>query len=156
MARTIDHMFGSFEFRKSTEEIKKASLTKIEKLKAKITERERRIAALRKEHDIEDSDLIQLLKAARKNAAAQTYTYSKSMSSTQAGQRMTEERIIGAGVVNNLLTESDFIEAELDQIKVLERIIRNLNPLMKFSENGSTYTVSHFKLTPEELDYLEF
>lgn len=155
IARNIDHLFNSIEFRKSSAQIKTAAAFKAEKVKQKIAEREKRIRELRAEHEIEDSDLIQLLTAARKNAGANQYTYSK-MSKSKVGPSSMEEKTIGAGVVNNLLSENDYIEAEKDQVKVLERIMRNIKPNPKYSEDGTELPEQQFKLTPDELDYLEF
>ena len=156
-AKNIDHMFHDLVFSKPSEEIVEASKKKVISLKAKIEERQRRIGELRKEYGIDDAALVQLLTAARKQANAMQFTYSTvSNTKVSAGDKM-EERTIGAGVVNNLLTENDFIEAERDQVATLERIIRNLKPQPRFATgDGTRLPDAEFSLTAAELDYLGF
>lgn len=154
-ATSITNMFHGFTYPKTTEEIKTAVKAKVEKLKAKIEERTERVANLRKEYDITDSDLVQLLTAARKQQGAQAYTYSKG-SVSDNGQAQMEEKTIGAGVVNNLLTEQDFIEAERDQVSTLELIVRNLKAQTMVQNGVIVGPVDQFMLSQEELRYLGF
>lgn len=159
----IEHMFPEFVFKKSAVEIVTHVTAKMNSIKNKIEERQKRVADLRKEYAIDDSALVQLLTAARKNAHAQVFQYTSSLSNAAINTALTghtnrgiEEKTIGAGVVNNLLTENDFIEGERDQVKRLELIARNLSAVYRFANDGSKYVQEHFKLSFEELDYLGF
>ena len=160
----IDHMFHGLTFVKSAAEITEKAKKKVEKLRAKVEERTKRIADLRKEHGIDDSALVQLLQEARKNQGARQYTYTKSVSNMTFGANaggedgnQTEEVIIGAGVINNLLTENDFIQAEKEQASELELIVRNLRPIPRFAtDSGVELPPSDFALSKEELKYLGF
>lgn len=153
-AQTISHMFRGLSFAKSAAEIVEKAKQKITKLNAKIEERQQRVQSLRKEYEIDDAALVQLLTAARNQETA-TYRYTTSNSSIDAGPKM-EEKVVGAGVVNNLLTENDFIEAEKDAIKTLDLIVRNLKPFPQWTENGTSLPDKEFILTQEELIYLGF
>lgn len=151
-AKMIDHLFR-FTYQKSAAEIIEKMRTKIDKVKDKIEERQRRLADLRREHAIDDAALIQLLTAARKNVNAQSYSYTSNVSATSRGM---EERTIGAGVVNNLLTENDFIESERDAVKRMEMIVRNLKPIPHYASSGTPLPEQEFELGQEELEYLGF
>ncbi len=150
-----------FSYQKTSAEIKTKIESKIIELDDKIKERENRIAALRKEYEIDDSDLVQLLTAARrasqKQESAMTFSYTRSNIAVQSGGTLSQERTIGAGVVNNLLTENDFIESERDAVKNLLLILRNLQPLVHYNEStGGAYTIDMFQLGKDELEYLGF
>lgn len=156
LPQNIVHMLN-FTYEKSSEEIVRACTKKIEALLAKVREREERIANLRKEYGINDAALIQLLTQARKqqgNNAGMTYSFSNGIPSPRDrdGGKMTEETItIGAGVVNNLLTENDFIESEKSQADKLAIIVRNLKDLP--NDNGDK---RGHRLSYDELVYLGF
>ena len=159
----ISDMFN-FHFEKTSAEIIEKAKPKVSQLNAKIIERQGRIAALREEHGIDDGALIQLLTEARRHAQqrvyAQNYTYTTSSGGRggagQDGGKL-EEKTIGAGVVNNLLTESDHIESERASVRQLESIIRNLRPLTRVAQNtGIAYTVDTNELTFDELKFLGF
>lgn len=155
-AQNLDHMFGHLSFKKTATEIVGAATAKVATVKAKIEERQKRINDLRKEYGIDDAALVQLLTAARKQSQSMQFTYS-SVSNAQVGGGKMEEKTIGAGVVNNLLTENDFIEGERDQVKALERIIRNLKPIPQYATgNGLALPDAGFTLSTDELDYLGF
>lgn len=157
-AINIIHMFGGLSFEKTATEIASKMKEKVGKLRAKVEERQKRIADLRKAHDIDDSDLIQLLQQARKqaNSSASQYSYSKS-ANMGGGKTVMEERSIGAGVVNHLLTESDYIDSEKDQADRLELMASNLRPIPRFATgNGASIPPEDFALTYDELKYLGF
>lgn len=154
-ARTIDHMFHSLTFNKTASQITSAATKKTSMLRAKIYEREKRIADLRAEYSIDDAALVQLLTAARKQQSAMSFSYNTSNASVGMDKKM-EERTVGAGVVNNLLTENDFIQAERDQVKTLELIARNLQDIPRFTSNGNALPAEGFSLTMGELEYLGF
>lgn len=148
----------NFKYTKPASEIVEKAKTKAAQIRAKIEERQGRIAALRAEYEIDDAALVQLLQAARKQQRSHdkmSYSYSQSNARVDGGKQM-EEKTIGAGVVNNLLTENDFIEAEKEQVKTLDLMIRNLKPIPRFSFNGTTLPEEEFTLTSEELVYLGF
>lgn len=145
----------NFHIEKSCSEVIEQINKKIEALNKKITERQGRVAAIRKEHGIDDAALVQLLTAARRQSQQSSYSY-KSLSSSPSGARMEEDRTIGAGVVNNLFTENDFIETDKSTVKKLELITRNLRPVKKFTDAGTPYTVDMVTLTYDELEFLEF
>jgi len=153
--QNIDMHFQGLAYHKTSEEILTKAKAKITQLNAKIEERQKRIADLRKEHGIDDAALVQLLTAARKNQNALNYSYKTSMGN--AGIKgMDEERTIGAGLVNNLLTENDFVEGEKDQVAKLSLIVRNLRPVARFGNGGMAYTDDSFPMSNEDLTYLGF
>lgn len=156
------HMFN-FEFQKSADEIIEKVKTKVVALRAKIEERQGRVTALRKEYGIDDAALIQLLTEARKamknGTAKMSYSLSnvRTFGSDEGGGQITKETVIGAGVVNNLLTENDFIETERDQVRRLELIVRNLKPIKRFANaSGTEIPPDGFSLSYGELEYLGF
>lgn len=148
------HMF-SFSYEKTTAEIKAKATEKIASLQKKIEERQVRISRLREEYSIDDAALVQLLTAARRQAGAERFTYSSNSRADDGTNRM-EEKTIGAGVVNNLLTESDFVEQEKADVKKLNTIVRNLRPLPRITQNGNNYSEDSFSLSYEELEFLGF
>jgi len=153
----ISHMFGSLTFMKTATEIVVAAKAKIELISAKIEERQKRLADLRREYNIDDAALIQLLTAARKQQQSSQYTNQYIFNTTQPDQQSgMVERAIGAGVVNNLLTENDFIEAEREEVKKLKMIARNLKDIPRYAENGMELPPAGFMLCSEELQYLGF
>lgn len=147
--------FSGLHFQKNFSEIIEKANAKISKLKAKIDERIKRIADLRQEYGIDDTALIELLTAARR-AQQSMDNMSMSYSYTKSGPQKPEEATIGAGVVNNLLTENDFIESERDHVRNLEFITRNLKPYKKFSTTGVETVQTEFDLSKDELIYLGF
>jgi hypothetical protein len=155
-AQTIDHMFR-FMFTKSAEDIVAHAKKKALAIQAKIEERQERLARLRKEYDIDDAALVQLLQLARKQAGQHQFQYMKSNVSASGNSATMEERTIGAGVVNNLLTEHDFLEAEKDQVHDLDIIVRNLKPIPRYAtDSGVELPPAEFQLSKEELEYLGF
>ena len=152
----IESMFGGLSFTKSAEDIRIAAARKSVFLESKITERKNRVSQLRKEYNISDADLIQLLTEARRDLEARTSRMSYSISNAGvAGAAGDDSRIIGAGVVSNILTESDQIEAEKDQVKRLGLIIRNLKPIPRFAEGtGAPLPEEEFHVNFADLEYL--
>lgn len=152
--RGTGHMF-QWSIEKTADEIKQKASAKIDFLKKKIEERQGRVDRLREEYQIDDKAFIQLLQAARKQAGAERFSYTHN-SVTPAGQNQMEEKTIGAGVVNNLLTESDFIESERSDVRRLSTIVRNLRPLPRVTTTGATYEENTFGVSHEELEFLGF
>lgn len=153
MAREIDQMF-QFKFEKTHEEIIEKAEAKVKEMNAKIEERQRRIVTLREEYGIDSEALVQLLTAARRQTHhAATFSY---LSNASVGTSRMEERTIGAGVVNHLLTENDHVEAEKANVKQLGFVIRNLRPLKRYDDEGNEYYVDGHALSYDEMEFLGF
>ncbi len=157
-ADNMEHAFR-FHYVKSSADIKAKMQDKITALKTKITEREKRIQDARAEYGITDDVLIKLYEQARKQAKSEDQglgkmSYSVSNVIRKTDGNMTEELFtIGAGVVNMLLTEGDFLESERSSIKRLELIIRNLQDL---PSHHAPYAIEGHELTEAELSWLGF
>jgi hypothetical protein len=150
-AERIDHMLR-FTFQKSSEEIKEKAKTKITALKAKVEERQKRVAKTRNEYGVTDEVWSGILEQMREkaNTNVQSYSVSNNMKSPGNG-KASEEITIPAGVVNSILTEKDYISAETAQVTKLDLIVRNLKDLK--DEHGE---VCGHKLSESELTYLGF
>lgn len=149
-ARSMSHMFGRFQFEKTIDEIKAAMLTKIEFLTAKISERKARIAAIRREFDISDEALIQVLSQAvdaGKASSNMSYTLPTTDGST---------KLIGAGVVQNILTENHHIEQEKEICDKMRSILRNLRPVVHHTSDGGSWKQTSWTLTDDEIEFLGF
>lgn len=147
----------NFGYEKSSEEIKAKAKEKIVSLREKIADREDRIAKVRKEYGLDDKKWAEMLvQVSNSRRAAQTYSLSNHVRHDEGGE---EEIMVGAGAINNLLTESQYIESEKEQVKKLEMIVRNLENLVDrqlgFNSSGGFKTAGH-KLTHDELEYLGF
>lgn len=155
MPRETDHML-QFAYEKTADEIKEKAKAKIVSLNVKIEERQRRITELRDEHEIDDAALVALLTQARRSDRQSRYSYTSNAKMSGGTNRGPEEKTIGAGVVNHLLTENDFLESDKASVKRLEMIVRNLRPLRRVSDNGVKYEESDFSLSVEALEFLGF
>lgn len=151
------HMFN-FQYVKSSKQITEKMSAKIIQLKSKIEERKKRIKGIREENKITDAVYIDLLEQARdaqrKNAQVISYSVSNKMAGGSGGPGgLAEETFtIGAGVVNSLLTESDMLRSEGEEVTRYELIVRNLEDL----ENTDTGKKVGHRLQEEELRYLGF
>lgn len=152
----IESLFGGLSFTKTAAEITYVAKIKRGQIEAKIAERKERILKLRDEYNISDADLIQLLTEARRDLEARTSRMSYSISNSSGGTAGgADEKIIGAGVVSNILTESDQIEAEKDQVKHLGLIVRNLKPIPRFCDGtGAALPEEEFHVSKADLEYL--
>jgi hypothetical protein len=156
----IAHMFR-FPFEKSSDEIREKCALKIAFLQAKVEDRKRRVAELRERHRITDSVLIDLLQQAR---AAQKRGESKMSYSTKvmnvSFSSGEEELVVEAGVVNNLLTESDWIDADRNMIRRLELIVRNIRDVPDHTVTsihpGAQRPTRGHNLSYDELEFLGF
>jgi hypothetical protein len=148
-------MFSNFSYEKSIDEIKEAMGKKITFLTNKITEREQRILRLRQEFDISDAELIDLL-TQYGNEMVSNSRVSASMSYALNKANGGDQKIIGAGVVQNLMTEKSLIETEKDSIEKMERISRNLRPVRHITPDGTEWFQNSFRLSEDELEYLGF
>ena len=163
-AESIDRMFD-YRFEKPSAAIVEKAKQKVEKLQAKIEERQARIAKIRAEYDITDAAHIDILTQARQQSQDKmTYTYNPSslgngVSVSVTGSPMAE-RTIGAGIVNLLLTETDFIEAEKKQVQRLGLLIRNLvdvpDERIHSLTAGTERPMRGHVLSYKELEYLDF
>jgi hypothetical protein len=148
----IDNMFNFTYVKSSTEIIGKAAL-KIKEIQSKTHEREARVAKLRTEYQITDAVLIDILAKAREQSKnGIQMSYSNTVSDDDGEQ---QEITIGAGAVNMLFTERDFIDGERSQVERLMMIIRNLKDHRKFAPDGKEYAHGH-ELNSAELKFLGF
>ncbi len=149
----ISHLFSRFQYTKSSTEIVEKMKVKMIALRQKIAERTERIAKVRAEYKITDAVLVDLLQQARA-ASRRDALMSYSSKQKHEGSTGTEEDlVIGAGVVNQLLTENDFIEGETSQASRLELIIRNLKDAERQWSGGRALG---WELSEDELRYLGF
>ncbi len=152
-------MFESFTYEKSSVEIKEKAKVKIATLEDKIKEREARVTRIRTEYEITDQALVDIMTQARsaQQRDKMSFSYKTTHNATAQGP---EERTIGAGTINNLLTENDFIEAERKQVKRLQLIVRNLKDLpdqnVRVVTPGETRPLRGPTLREDELEYLGF
>lgn len=154
----IEYMFHHIKYTKSSDEIRERMKEKVVALKAKIQERKGRIAKIREEFKISDKIYIDLLEQAReaqkKGQNRMSYSISNSRSSDDGGGlQESDELVIGAGTVNALLTESDFIKSETAEAKKLELISRNIKDEETDWSGGRK--LGH-TLSEAELEYLGF
>lgn len=160
-AHRIDSMFR-FNYIKSSAEIIAKMTIKVDQLKGKISERKKRIHGLREEYKITDAIYIELLEQAReaqKSSNMNKMSYSVSNSQTKGNGLQEGDFVIGAGVVNHLLTENDFAKNEEAQVERMELIIRNLKDLpVDKHGNDDPYnqTLRGHHLSEEELKFLGF
>jgi hypothetical protein len=154
MAQETDEMFN-FRYEKTAQEIKEAAHKKIEALESKIKDREGRVAKLRKENSITDLDMAELYEA-RHRQAFQGAMYSFSNSTRSRGGEAMEERTIAVNVVNGIFSEKDAIAADTATVKKLNLITRNLRPMDRITDNGTTYKENAFQLSEQELEFLGF
>ena len=148
--QNISHLF-SFTFEKSTTEIVEACQKKAHDLRTKMEEREARVTRIRSEYKITDAVLIDLLSQARaaskRNDALMNYSSNAAVSNeTGVSQTVT----VGAGVVNMLLTERDFIDGEKAQADKLSVIARNLRD---YTDERGIVRTSH-RLGYDEIRFL--
>lgn len=159
----IGHLFR-FTYSKSSTEIVDKMKAKVIALRQKINERMERVAKVRAEYKITDAVLVDLLQQARAAARRDADMGNKMSYSTKrdpghaeigAGNEGEdgEDLVIGAGVVNGLLTENDFIERETSQVAKLALIIRNLKDEERDWSDGRKVGWS---LNEDELTYLGF
>jgi hypothetical protein len=147
----IDNMF-SFTFQKSSAEIVEKATAKANSIRAKIGERERRLAKVRAEYKITDAAIIDLLQRARSAAGNAMANYSTSVRDEEGH---IEEVTIGAGVINLLLTENDFIEGEKTQVDRLDTIAKHLTDVVVI-QNGTAVIQKQHPLSYAELKFLGF
>lgn len=155
-------MFRQLQYQKTIDEIKGAMTKKVEFLLGKIEERSNRIQQLRETFGIDDVAYITLLQEALKNEkegrAVVNYTTTRTSGGLWAtGEGAPEKVIIGAGVVQNLLTETTLRDQEKADVAHLQMIVRNLRPIRTYDVAADrTEVTDEFTLTEAELEYLGF
>ena len=149
--QSIDRMFN-FTFEKSAEEITAAAIKKATAIRVKVEERVGRIKAMRDEHKITDAVLIDIQQQMRANERNMATIYNSTVPSRDGGEMTVS---VGAGVINFILTEYDFISGEKAQVEHLDLMVRNLRDVTRRTASGSTY-VELFKLSYDELKFLGF
>ncbi len=165
MNQNVEHMFN-VTFEKPAADVRKRVDTKASQIKAKIEERQARIAKLRKEYDIDDAAMVQLLQALRRDeqlhgSGIGTYSYSSASNAQVAHGSSKTEMTIGAGAVKNLMTEGDAIDSERAHVRKLELLSRNVEDRPNYgiaSYNGSESErpVKGIALSYEELEFLGY
>ena len=148
--QNISHMF-SLNFELTTQELKDACTRKEREIRAKIEEREGRVTRVRSEYKITDAVLVDLLTQARaankRNDAMTNYTSNAQIVNNEGEFTMVT---VGAGVVNMLMTERDFIDGERSQADKLALIARSLR---NFTDDRGIARSSH-RVSYEELRFL--
>jgi len=154
----IDHMFR-YHYQKSATDLVGAMGAKVTTLKAKVEERIARIVKIRAEYKVTDAAMLDIMRQARiaQKAGAMVMNYSTSSTGPTG---MTDDDnaeliTIGAGVVNNLLTEQDYIDGEKAQIERLELVSRNLKDPVAYTRDGQPYT-ELISISDDEAKYLGF
>jgi len=142
MEFTPTNLFGRFVYSIPRDRLGPAITAKVEKLKTKIAERIIRIAKIRKDNDISDAVLVELLRLAESNKTNNTY-YSVSNPSRRNGEQESP-LVIGAGVLASLQAEEDAMEQEKKSVSRLERVERNL-----------AYVKGECEVTYDELKFLD-
>ena len=142
--QSIDRMFN-VTFEKSADEIKAAAVAKALSIRDKVEERIVRIKKMREEHKITDAVLIDIQQQMRADMQQGLHAiYNSTVQSNDGGGEMTVS--VGAGVVNFILTESDFISGEKAQVERLDLMVRNLRDVTRRTSSGTAY-VELFKLS---------
>lgn len=149
--QSIAHLLN-FTYEKPSAEVAQAAAAKAKALSTMVTERERRVRHIREEYGISDGALAGLLMQARQAAKVDRahLTYN-SRKLDREGHPVEEQATIGVGVINNILTEMDFIEGEKAMSEKLTLIARNVKDVV--DKEG---IVRGQKLTHEELQFLGF
>lgn len=160
LAQETEDLFN-FTYEKTAAEIKEKAAQKTEALLTQIKHKEGLIAATRALHEIDDAGLARLFQQLRDRdrvrSGALNYLKSSTVANArQAGGVATQEDTIDAGVVNNLVTDYDAIEASRKTIAQLKVIAANLRPLKRFDTVGDPYEFDAFPLSYDELVFLGF
>jgi hypothetical protein len=148
-----------YEYQKSATDLTGAMLAKITALKVKVEERIGRITKVRAEYKVTDAALLDIMKQARaaQKAGAMIMNYSTSSNGPTGMIDGSDAELItiGAGIVNFLLTEQDFIEGEQSQVDRLELVVRNLKDPVSYTNDGKPYT-QLISISYDEAKYLGF
>ncbi|MFY1827195.1 hypothetical protein ACN47A_14845 [Myxococcus fulvus] len=136
---------------KTTPDLRMAMQKKVKELVARIEDREGRMRRIRAEYQI-DSERLAALVIQFQNKKSEFVSYQN-----QGGA--PSEAIVPAGVIANLIKESEMIDSERGQIRKLELVLRNLpdSELYNHPETGEVLSRQPLhQLTDDELEYLGF
>jgi hypothetical protein len=136
----LDRMFQEVKFFKLGSEIAEKAATRVVALAARIAEREARIAEVCARYSLTPADLFALAQAGGEHAGTGSYRGGYGGGSAYKAP----VRDLPAGVVSALVTESEQIESERQQVRTLELLARNIDP-----------NVQH-EISFAELEYLGF
>src|SRR5262249_40200550 len=134
----LDRMFQDIKFFKPGLEIAGKARAKVAVVAAKIAEREKGMAEVCAENSLSPSDLFALGRAGAEHAGTASYR------NYGGSAYMAPVRDLPAGLVSSLVTESEQIESERQQLRTLELLARNI-------DQGSAHEISF-----AELEYLGF
>lgn len=136
------NLFNRFIYVVPRDVLGPAITTKVSALQAKIAEREERIAKIRRDNEITDAVLVELLRQAESGRANSNTYYSVSKPVKTDGSDQT--LVIGAGVVASLQAENDAIDQERLAVRRMERVGRNI-----------AYVKGECEVTYDELRFLD-
>lgn len=135
-------------FKKTGKEIQDRLGVRIAETLAKVEERKKRIASIRKDHGITDADMVELLQQQRENDRAAFYNLANSVVAAprarKGAQAVSASRAIPAGVVANLAQEAALIRSETSAVSQWQVTHRNI-------DTKATHEVSH-----ADLEFLGF
>jgi hypothetical protein len=134
----LDRMFQDVKFFKLGSEIAEKARAKVVAITAKIAEREVRMAEVCSQYSLSAADLFALAQSGGEHAGTGSYR------SFGGSAYKAPVRDLPAGVVSSLVTESEQIESERQQVRTLELLARNIDP-----------AVEH-EISFAELEYLGF
>ena len=153
----IDNMLN-FAYEKTSKEVIDKAVDKVSSIRSKIEERQARIDKIRTEYKITDlvfNNILRQMREQEKRGTVLANYSTQSSGQDDDGHEPAEAVTIGAGIINLLLTEGDFIEGEKAQVEKLTTIINNLRDMVKFTSTGAPYSVGH-SLSLPELKFLGF
>lgn len=142
----MSYMFNKFTYTKTGNQISDNAHKKIQVLKNKIQERETRIMEVRKQHNITDKDLVQLLREVLRSSNQMTLTIPSFESDFSCGREVTKvvQKEIPTSIVQVINSEQNSMENEKSEIHRLELVSRNIS------------LEKSYELSYDELDYLKF
>jgi hypothetical protein len=133
-------MFQEIKFFKPGNEIAEKARVKVVAITAKIAEREKQMAEVCAQHSLGPADLFALAQSGVEHAGTGSYRGGYGGGSAYKAP----VRDLPAGVVSSLVTESEQIESERQQVRTLELLARNIDQ-----------SASH-EISFAELEYLGF
>lgn len=139
--------------------LRAAMQDKVLRIKAKIEERQARLARLAQDNNLAPAQVSDVLaqyhQDKSRGGARQFYTIP--VGGEGGGAEAVSEAFVPAGVVSNIVTEKDLIAQETNEIRKLELIVRNLRD-NEHAENPTTGEIilreAVHTLTDDEMEYL--
>jgi hypothetical protein len=117
-------MFQDVRFFKPGIEMAEKARARAVEITAQIAEREGRITTICAEHSLSPADLFALAQSGGEHAGTASYRGWRGEGSAYKAP----VRDLPAGVVSALVTESEQIESERQQVRTLELLARNIDP----------------------------